>query len=88
MTFELSITFVLKFAFDQIKTNNNFCVKNGENLEFLVLGWVDLMMDLESKMKGRKIETCMFLSHHHKNHIGYDFMMMGEKKHGPRLIYL
>ena len=33
-------------------------------------------MDLESKMKGKKIETCLFLSHHHKNHIGYDFMMM------------
>ena len=41
MSFELSVMFVLKFAFDEIKTNNNFCRKNGENLEFLVLEWVD-----------------------------------------------
>jgi hypothetical protein len=45
-------------------------------------------MDLESKIKGKKIEACLFLPHHHKNHIGYDFMMMGGKKHGLRFIYL
>ena len=37
-------------------------------------------MDLESKMKGKTIETCFFLSHHHTIHVVYDFMMMGWKK--------
>jgi hypothetical protein len=41
MKIELSVPFVLKFGFDQIKINKRFCEKNGENLELLVLEWVD-----------------------------------------------